>query len=186
MLNQLCGHLKLAHNLHLTGRALDMYGRPESVSEHTIGMLFILNYLRHKLTNTLTDAEMVEMFSTVLVHDHAEAITGDLLRKTQEQRDSEMRVAESIFKDRPELFEDFKNYEARETKVSKLVKELDILQGTLTIYMYHTEKYIEVGRTYEEEQVLYPVDPNSDSIFAELIRDVRKRMLDKGYFVMKT
>lgn len=54
---------------------------PQSVAEHTYGVLWILQWLeteRPSLFEDLTDAEKLEMYRYALRHDAGEAISGDI------------------------------------------------------------------------------------------------------------
>jgi 5'-deoxynucleotidase YfbR-like HD superfamily hydrolase len=183
VLDQLIAHVKLSAELNRTDRALNIFGRPETTSEHTLGMLYIFNYTLHLLT--LKSEEVVAIFRTILGHDHPECITGDKVHKTQEQYEIEEQAALALYYGRPELFGIYKEYTEKETEVARIVKELDILQGTLTIYLFHRTKFLEVQRKRSQEDKLFGCCIEPGRVYSDMIIELRNRMEQKGYFIFE-
>lgn len=176
---ELLSHMKVADQLNTTTRQLNFDDRPETVSEHTLGMLYIFNATRHKLPKHIKQMEVV---SEILVHDFPEAITKDIVNKTEAQKIEEYRVGLELFSGLPLLISSFIDYQAKETEESRVVKELDILQATIRIYLSHRTKFKECKRTRREEDSLYGTCLTKGSFYSDWIFELRDLMEDEGFF----
>lgn len=139
-----------------TGWQLRGVERPESVAAHSWGVAYLVAALGDRLARDLPDIDLDRALRLAVVHDVAEAETGDIPTRADS-------TADSVDPDRKEAAERdamrglagplpdrvrgaWEAYEARESPEAVLVKECDLLDACLQAVAY------ERGDRYDPER----------------------------------
>lgn len=130
------------------GRELDEK-KVESVADHCLLTLLLAQFLipDGDGSKEARDEKSYKM-QTLLFHDIGEAIVGDIVNKTEEQREAEMEAVMSfaVLRAFPglypseNLFELFDSFEKRNTKEHKECRDLDLLENILQLKIYEQDK----------------------------------------------
>lgn len=138
-----------------TGWQLRGISNPESVAGHTWGVaLLCLQYGRE------TDIDTDRALRMALVHDLAEAKTGDVATRVNDA-DQRVSTAEKDRRERdamddlapaldPEIRDLWEEYEARETSESVFVKDMDLVDMCLQALVYERENRYDGERENEQ------------------------------------
>lgn len=140
-------------------------GRQESVAEHSWRLSLMVMRYAHKLDKPV---DMLKCLKMSIVHDFAEAITGDIsvIKQNSElvkkQKDQAELVAMLKIKgdlddqNGNEIFGLWKEYEDQETYESKFVKALDKLEAFIAHNEspLHTWEYVEKEMLFEERYLM--------------------------------
>ena len=173
-----------------TGWELRNIEDPESVADHTWGTAF--NVLIHA-PEGLDQEKALKM---ALIHDIGEAEVGDIAHRaidaeedisSEEKEKMETEAVEKLSKALgEELFDLWNEYEQRETKEAKFVKDMDLIDMCLTALKYEKEKRYDP----QEENENFQEYDNLDEFFAtsesristlkgqELFREIREKYRD--------
>lgn len=151
-----------------TGWELRNIEDPESVADHSWSTAFLTLIYAMKEENIDAD----HCLRIAIVHDLAEAETGDIARRAQdaEQRTSEEeknKLEHNFFQNISEVLEDdhieelWKEYEQKETNEAKFVKDMDKIELCLQALKY------EIDQRYnpEEENENFQEYDNLDEFF---------------------
>ncbi|SDQ88709.1 HD domain-containing protein [Natronobacterium texcoconense] len=176
-----------------TGWQLRDVDEPESVAAHTWGTATLcLLYADHETVSDEVDRQRaVEM---ALVHDLAEARTGDIPTRAEQGRErisaAEKEQAEreaidelldpfGLESERRSLWEE---YEARETPTARFVKDVDLLENCLQALKYEREGRYETDGTNEH----FEEYENLDEFFATAAPRLRTEFGKQAFEWMKS
>ncbi len=152
-------------------------GTPETDSSHTFKLAFMIMliypYLKHKY-------DYVRLFELALVHDIAEAETGDYPKALQRahpeikaKKDVLEKAAIKRFSSMLEediggkIFELYSEYEAKMTPEAKLVSALDKVDANMQASFYH-DGDVRYWSEYENGDQYYKINTEKKAIVAEL------------------
>lgn len=172
-----------------TGWELRNIEDPESVADHSWGVALLTIVYAEE-----AEVEAEKALKIAVVHDIAEAETGDLVTRAidekqdvdkEEKEEMEKEVVEKLsgLLESEELGELWTEYEERDSKEAKFVKDMDMIDMCLTALKYERE-----GRyDPEEENESFQEYERLDEFFAttepriktlkgqELFREIRQR-----------
>lgn len=181
LISEIISTIHLAENMKKELRHCWMSNhRQESVAEHTWRLAFFLLLVEKYLDKKL---DMQKALKLALIHDLAEAVTGDLpifandaLKETKQI--AEYKAMHAICYKMPEaigdeIFDLWEEYEARESYESKVVSALDKLEAIIQHLEAHpktwTEWEIEYNQTGAYDKCEF------DSTLAALSRAVQEK-----------
>lgn len=164
-------------------------GRHESVAEHCWRLAFFLMLVEKYLDNEI---DITKALKLALVHDLAEAVTGDLPLfvdgeiKVKKQQ-AEYKAMQAICYKMPEaigdeIFELWEEYEARETYEAKVVSALDKLEAIIQHLEADPKTWTEWEIEYNQKGAQDKCD--FDTFLAEISRRVRtkaKEIVNSAY-----
>lgn len=128
------------HNLKRTGWLNHNISNPESVAEHTYSVTLM------SLLLTPENIDKDKAVNMALLHDIQETLTGDYTPEDnitpQEKAQKELQAIKKIAKslEEPEIFALFEEFEAKTSKESRWVKDLDHLDAVLLASYYDQQK----------------------------------------------
>lgn len=135
-----------------TGWQLRGVDDPESVAAHSWGVAYLVLAFGDRFRAELPDVDLDRALRLAVVHDVAEALTGDVATRATETADSVDREAKAAAEQEamatladplPDRVADaFATYEARETPEAVVVKECDLLDTCVQAVAYeHGDRY---------------------------------------------
>jgi putative hydrolase of HD superfamily len=132
-----------------TGWQLRGVDDPESVAAHTWGVAYLVLALGDRFAAELPDVDLDRALRLAVVHDVAEAETGDVATRADAHADTpdpdrtearERAAMADLAGPLPDRLRDaWEAYEARETPESVLVKECDLLDTCLQAIVYERD-----------------------------------------------
>ena len=128
------------HNLKRSGWVNHNVSNPESVAEHTYAVALMTLLYTPQIMNKDKAVNMA------LLHDIQETIIGDYTPEDnitpQEKAQKELQAIKKIAKslEKPEIFALFEEFEAKTSKESRWVKDLDHLDAVLLASYYDQQK----------------------------------------------
>ncbi|MFB6175259.1 MAG: HD domain-containing protein [Candidatus Nanohalobium sp.] len=128
-----------------TGWELRNIEDPESVADHSWGVAFLTLFYADE-----ADVDVEKALKIAVVHDIAEAETGDLVTRAidekqdvdeEEKEEMEKEVVEELsgLLESGELEQLWKEYEERESREAKFVKDMDMIDMCLQALKYEKE-----------------------------------------------
>ncbi len=160
-----------------TGWQIYNVSDPETVSDHSYRLaVMCLHYCK--------DLNMMRCVGMALAHDLPEITVGDVaihIDKSnqtvsdEDKKTTELVAAKELFKNHPEMFSLWEEYEDNETPESKLVHDLDKVEMVLQALEYQTN-----NRTKEHlEEFFQTSEPRIQTEKGkELWDEVRRRFLE--------
>ena len=132
-----------------TGWQLRGVERPESVAAHSWGVAYLVAALGDRLARDLPDVDLDRALRLAVVHDVAEAETGDVPTRADSTADAvdpaskeaaERDALRDLAGPLPDRIRDaWEAYEARESPEAVLVKECDLLDACLQAVAYERD-----------------------------------------------
>jgi putative hydrolase of HD superfamily len=172
-----------------TGWELRNIEDPESVADHSWGVVFLTMIYGEE-----ADMDTDKALKMAVVHDIAEAETGDLVTRAidakqdvekEEKEEMEEEVVEKLsdFMESEELEKLWKEYEEREKREAKFVKDMDMIDMCLTALKYEKEERYdpeEKNESFQEyerlDEFFATTEPRITTLKGhELFREIRER-----------
>ena len=132
-----------------TGWQLRGVDDPESVAAHSWGVAYLVVAFGDRFRDELPGVDLDRALRLAVVHDVAEALTGDVATRADETADpidreakaaAEREAMATLADPLPARIADaFATYEARETPEAVLVKECDLLDTCVQAVVYERE-----------------------------------------------
>jgi putative hydrolase of HD superfamily len=132
-----------------TGWQLRGVDDPESVAAHSWGVAYLVVAFGDRFRDELPGVDLDRALRLAVVHDAAEALTGDVATRADETADpvdreakaaAEREAMATLADPLPDRIADaFATYEARETPEAVLVKECDLLDTCVQAVVYERE-----------------------------------------------
>lgn len=132
-----------------TGWQLRGVDDPESVAAHSWGVAYLVVAFGDRFRDELPGVDLDRALRLAVVHDAAEALTGDVATRADETADpidreakaaAEREAMATLADPLPARIADaFATYEARETPEAVLVKECDLLDTCVQAVVYERE-----------------------------------------------
>ena len=132
-----------------TGWQLRGVDDPESVAAHSWGVAYLVVAFGDRFRDELPGVDLDRALRLAVVHDVAEALTGDVATRADETADpidreakaaAEREAMATLADPLPDRIADaFATYEARETPEAVLVKECDLLDTCVQAVAYERE-----------------------------------------------
>ena len=132
-----------------TGWQLRGVDDPESVAAHSWGVAYLVVAFGDRFRDELPGVDLDRALRLAVVHDAAEALTGDVATRADETADpidceakaaAEREAMATLADPLPVRIADaFATYEARETPEAVLVKECDLLDTCVQAVVYERE-----------------------------------------------
>ncbi|MCF7822639.1 MAG: HD domain-containing protein [Candidatus Marinimicrobia bacterium] len=144
-------------------------GNVESIASHSYGMSILILFLRSRLHAAGIDVERA--INMALVHDLAEAITGDYTPvdgiSSADKHAEESSAFENItnqIQEKEYLCELWNEFESGETQEARLVKRIDKLDMLVQAYLYEKKYSVNLDSFWENMDELF-LASESESIY---------------------
>ncbi|AEC51874.1 hypothetical protein PNA2_0958 [Pyrococcus sp. NA2] len=146
--------------------------RPESIADHSFGVVFITLLLAEMLKEKRVRIDVERALKIAIVHDLAEAIITDVPISAQEFLDkdeAEERVFKSLFPEFYELYLEYRDGSSTEAQLVRLADKLDMI---LQAYQYELSGHRNLGEFWRALDEIEELEISK--YFRDVINSVRR------------